>query len=79
MKLVYVQDYEDGQSIACWYGKPPKGQFIHDTIRLKLGSKDDIYITPDEAATMIRALSSGLAHFLTSDKSVKHIIKAKHD
>lgn len=84
MKLVYRQPYTKNRYIACWYGKPPKGVFEHDTIKLKIPSSDCrecgdfIYITPDEAADFIRALSAGIHHFLVKDKSVKHIIKLKN-
>ena len=83
MKKVYHQPYTKKRSISCWYGKPPKGVFKHDTIKLKIPSGgckicgDIIYITPDEAADFIRALSAGLHHFLVKDKSVEHIIKDK--
>jgi FMN phosphatase YigB (HAD superfamily) len=72
MKKVFNQQFTKGGSITCWYGKPPKDIFQYDVIRLKLGKKDDIYITPDEASCIIRALSAGLSHYLVEeDKCAK--------
>ena len=86
MKKVYNQPYTKNRSITCWYGKPPKGVFKHDVIKIKLPAHDQvdgckcediIYVTPDEAADLIRALSAGIHHFLVKDESVQHIIRAK--
>jgi hypothetical protein len=83
MKLVYNQPYTKKRNTKCWYGKPPKGVFKYDVIKLELPDKsckhcgNFIFITPDEASDFIRALSAGLHHFLVDDKAVKHIIEAK--
>lgn len=83
MKLIYNQPYTSKRSTKCWYGKPPKKVFKHDTIKIQIPGQpcehcgSFIFITPDEAADFIRALSAGLHHFLVKDKSVQHIIKAK--
>ena len=63
--------------ISSFYGKPGKTHFKHDCIRLCVSDGDDIWMTPDEAATIIRALSAGLAHFLVGGKAYSHIIKSK--
>ena len=83
MKKVYHQPYTKNRATSCWYGKPEKGIFKYDIIKVKLPSNDCkkcgdyIYITPDEGADIIRAISAGLHHFLVNDVSVSHIIKAK--
>lgn len=72
MKKVFFQEYNNNIEIACYYGKPPKRYFEGDVIKLHLGKGDDIYITPDEASTLIRALSAGLSHYLVkNDKLAK--------
>ena len=82
MKKVYCQPYTKGQHISAWYGKPPKGIFKYDQIKIYLGKNSDncncngyIYITPDECADAIRAFSAAL-HFWLVDNT-KKIIKAK--
>lgn len=78
MKLVYNQPFTKGRATKCWYGKPPKGVFKYDMIKLQLADlEDNLWMTPDEASDLIRALSAGLHHFLVNDKSVNHIIDAK--
>jgi hypothetical protein len=68
MKRLFSQLYTKGKEITSWYGKPPKSQFRGDVIRFQLGRKEwTFYITPDEAATIIRALSAGLAHYLVNE------------
>jgi hypothetical protein len=83
MKHVYAQPYRGGHHISGYYGKPPKGQFKYDTIKLHLGRLEKdckcggfVYMTPDEAVAMIRALSASL-HFWTVENT-KKIIKAKN-
>ncbi len=81
MKLIYNQPYTKHRAISCWYGKPPRTVFRHDVIKLRLPANqctkcgDYLYITPDEAADIIRALSAGLHHYLVDTN--KEIIKAK--
>jgi hypothetical protein len=76
MKKVYCQPYTKGNSIQCWYYKKvPKGVFKYDQIRVRLNEPPDIWITPDEAADLIRAISAGLHHWLVDN--TKRIIKAK--
>jgi len=72
MRKVYCQPYKNKNHISCWYGKPPKGIFRGDVIKLHVSMGDDLWMTPDEAATMIRALSAGLCHYLVkNDKNTK--------
>lgn len=78
MRKIYHQPYTKKRATIAWYGKPPKDVFEYDVIRVQLpDDKGDMWMTPDEAADFIRAVSAGLHHFLCNDKSVKHIIKAK--
>jgi len=83
MKQVYNQPYTKKRATTCWYGNPPKDVFKYDVIRIRVPSNmcktcsDILYVTPDEAACLIRALSAGLHHFLVKDKNVNHIIKEK--
>lgn len=67
MKKVFFQKYSDEIEITCYYGKPPEGYFEGDVIKLRVGKGDDLYMTPDEASTMIRALSAGLSHYLVKN------------
>lgn len=76
MKKVFFQKYKKGIEISSYYGKPPKKYFEGDVIRLCLGKGDDIYITPDEASTIIRALSAGLSHYLVKNDKLS-ILKNK--
>jgi hypothetical protein len=78
MNKVYSQPYNGKKEIACWYGVPPKGHFKYDVIRIELPVGDDIWLTPDEAADLIRALSAGLHHWLVKSEITKRIIKAKY-
>lgn len=72
MKKVFNQPYTNNIHISSYYGKPPKGHFEGDVIRLDVGVGDSIYMTPDEASTIIRALSAGLSHYLVkNDKLAK--------
>ena len=81
MKKVYCQPYTKGKHISAWYGKPPKGIFKYDQIKIHIGGvenckcKGDIYITPDECADLIRAFSAALHFWLVAN--TKKIIKAK--
>lgn len=82
MKKVYCQPYKNNKHISAWYGKPPKGHFKYDQIKIHLGGEQegckcggDIYITPDECADYIRAFSAALHHWLV--KNTKKIIEAK--
>jgi hypothetical protein len=83
MKQVYCQPYTKGRHISAYIGKPAKGIFEHDQIKIHLGNvpKDctcggNIYITADECADYIRALSAGLHHWILQNN--KHIVKAKN-
>lgn len=81
MKKVYCQPYTNGNHISAYYGKPPKGTFKYDTIKIHISKEDGckcggyIYITPDECADYIRAFSAGLHHWLVDN--TKKIIRAK--
>ena len=85
MKQVYCQPYKNKKEnyhISGYYGKPPKDVFKYDCIKIHLGKDCPtcggvIYITPDEAADYIRALSAALHHYLVKSEDTKHIIKAK--
>lgn len=71
MREIFCQPYSGKKKISCHYGKPPKDIFKYDVIKLNFGDNFD-YMTPDEAATIIRALSAGLAHYLVkNDKCAK--------
>lgn len=67
MRKVYCQPYKGKKEISCWYGKPPKDIFQGDIICLQIPLGDKIYLTPDEVATCIRALSAGLHHYLVKE------------
>ena len=73
MKKVFFQKYTDEVEIACYYGKPPKKWFPGDVIRLHFGVGTDMYMTPDEASTMIRALSAGLSHYLVKNDKLSKL------
>ena len=81
MKKVFYQKYLKGDHISSWYGKPPKGHFKYDEIKIYVGTSNNckcggfIYITPDECSAYIRAFSAALHHWLV-DNTPK-IIKAK--
>jgi hypothetical protein len=82
MRKVYCQPYLGKHHISSYYGKPPKGHFKYDQIKVYVGKGENgckcggyIYITPDEAADYIRAFSAALHHWLV--KNTQHIIKAK--
>jgi hypothetical protein len=77
MKKVYRRSYLGNREISCWYGTPSRGQFEYDVIRLKLSKGDDVWLTPDEAAAVIRALSAGLHHWLVESDEMREIIDAK--
>lgn len=86
MKLIYSQPYSKNRKrlqTLCYYGKAPKGIFKWDVIKIRLPGDSCkkcgsfIYITPDEAADFIRALSAGLHHFLTKHPIIHEIIKDK--
>jgi len=72
MKLVFKQQYTNNIQISSYYGKPLKGLFKGDVIRLDVGVGDSLYMTPDEASTIIRALSTALSFYLVeNDKFAK--------
>lgn len=82
MKLVYLQPYKNRQHISAYYGKPPKGHFKYDKIKIHIGGQESdckcgryIYITADECADYIRAFSAALHHYLVNENP--KIIKAK--
>ena len=72
MRKIFCQPYSKGKHISCYYGKALKGHFKGDIIRVHFGIGDDLFMTPDEASTLIRALSAGLSHYLVNnDKLAK--------
>lgn len=80
MKEVYCQPYSKKKHISGYFGKPPKGVFKYDEIGVHLGNAcekcgSNIYVTPDEAVALIRAISASL-HFWVV-KNTNKIIKAK--
>jgi hypothetical protein len=85
MKKVYNQPYKNREGkyvISGYYGKAPKNEFKYDEIGIRIGKGCDkcgamIYITPDEAADLIRAISASLHHWLVNSEMTKKIIKAK--
>lgn len=79
MIKIYCQPYTKRREISAWYGKAYKGHFIYDQIRIKIPQGDDIFITPDEAADLIRALSAALHHWFVKSPETKHIIAAKNE
>ena len=71
MRKVFSQPYKKRKQIASWYGKPPKDIFRYDVIKIHIADGcekcgGNFYMTPDEASTLIRALSAGLAHYLAN-------------
>ena len=80
MRKVYCQPFTKKRHISGYFGKPPKDVFKYDEIKIHLGAAcekcgSNIYITPDEAVTLIRAISAAL-HFWVV-KNTQKIIKAK--
>jgi len=77
MRKVFNQSYTTNhEEISCYYGEPPKKYYEGDVIRLHIGKGDDIFVTPDEASTIIRALSAGLSHYLVKNDKLalnKHL------
>lgn len=80
MKLVYNQPFTNNRATKCWYGKPPKSIFKYDVIKLQLAdAKDILWFTPDEAVDVIRALSSGVHHYLVDSDEHQYIIDSKSE
>lgn len=77
MKLIYYQPYTKKRATKCWYGTPPKGIFKNDVIKLQEPDGEQIWVTPDEAADMIRALSAGLHHALVKHPELKGVAFSK--
>lgn len=82
MKLVYRQFYNKGKSwIEGRYGKPPRGQFQGDVIGLAVRRNKRMqhtwYMTADEAADFIRAISAALHHALVSEPWAQQPLKDK--
>lgn len=84
MKKVYSQPYKGGNHISGYYGKPPKKHFELDEIKIHLGriEKDCscggfVYMTPDEALDIIRALSAALHHWYLKSDHGKMVIQEK--
>ena len=78
MRKVYWQPYTKRREISAWIGTPPKGHFKYDLIKVRLSDQGDIWVTPDEAADIIRALSAALHHWLVKGEvTPKRIVRAK--
>jgi hypothetical protein len=78
MDMVFNQQFEGGYEISCYYGTPPDDIFEGDVIRLCLAKGDDVWVTPDEAATLIRALSAGLSHYLVEEDRLAKLKGVEH-
>lgn len=80
MKEVYRQPYTQNRAVEGWYGKPPKGHFKYDQIKLRIPCKEQkgeyFYMTPNEALDIIRALSAAVNHWLLNENGYKKILKA---
>lgn len=83
MKKVYCQPYTKENHISGYYGKPPKGHFKYDEIKLHVGNEHckecggNLYLTADEAVDIIRALSASIHHWYLKTEHGKKVVKAK--